>query len=63
MSLLSGAVQIQLATNSTGNVKSATFSVTDPSSNASKATFTFPSYALFPIYGFQADFGGPDARS
>jgi hypothetical protein len=56
---------IQLATDSSANVTGATFSITDPGGNVQSASThpwqhyagqTEPSnYALFPIYGFQAD--------
>ena len=58
-------IRIQLATDSSGNVTGATFSITDPDGNVHSAS-TQPwqkyagqpepsDYALFPIYGFQAD--------
>jgi hypothetical protein len=50
---------IQLATNSAGAVTGATFSVTDPQGKVSTAPFTFPTNAVFPIYGFQVDLVGP----
>ena len=52
-------MKIQLATDASGNVTAATFSVTDPSNNVSSSTFTFPSGAVYPIYGFQMDLVGP----
>ena len=58
-------ITIQLATDSSANVTGATFSITDPSGKVQSAS-TQPwqhyagqpepsNYALFPIYGFQAD--------
>jgi hypothetical protein len=52
-------MQIQLANDSSGNVTSATFSVTDPGGNVSSNTFNFPAGAVYPIYGFQVDIVGP----
>lgn len=52
-------MQIQLTTDSIGNVTSVTFTVTDPSGNVSTANFPFPAGAIFPIYGFQLDIVGP----
>ncbi len=52
-------LKIVLATDSNGNVATATFSFTDPSNNVSTHAFPFPSYALYPIYGFQVDLVGP----
>jgi hypothetical protein len=58
--ILAGSVmQIQLTTDSSGNVTSATFNVTDPSGNLSTTTFPFPAGAIYPIYGFQVDVVGP----
>ena len=53
------AMQIQLTTDASGNVTAATFSVTDPSGIVSSHTFTFPTSAVYPIYGFQVDVVGP----
>jgi hypothetical protein len=58
-------ITIKLSTDSSGNVTGATFSITDPSGKVHSTT-TQPwqnyagqpepaNYALFPIYGFQAD--------
>jgi len=58
-------MKIQLATDKSGNVTGATFSITDPNGKV-HSTSTQPwqhyagrsepaDYALFPIYGFQAD--------
>lgn len=58
-------ITIQLATDGSGNVTGATFSITDPSGNVQSAS-TQPwqnyagqpepaNYGLFPIYGFQLD--------
>jgi len=52
-------MQIQLKTDPGGNVTSAAFSVTDPGGNISNAKDTFPSGAVYPIYGFQVDIVGP----
>jgi|GEM_PF-6465904 len=52
-------MKIALATDSNGNVTAATFSITDPANNVSSYSFPFPSYALYPIYGFQIDLVGP----
>ena len=58
--ILAGSVmQIQLTTDTSGNVTSAAFSVTDPSGNVSSTSFTFPTGATYPIYGFQLDIVGP----
>jgi len=64
---------IKLATDSNANVTGATFSITDPSGKVQSATTqpwqhyagqTEPSnYALFPIYGFQADLVCPPGLS
>lgn len=64
---------IQLATDASGNVTGATFSITDPSGNVqSDGTQPWehyagqpepPDYALFPIYGFQIDLVGTPAGS
>ena len=58
-------LKIQLATDAAGNVTGATFSITDPHGKVhSTSTQPWqnyagqsepPNYALFPIYGFQAD--------
>jgi hypothetical protein len=56
-------MQIQLATDSNGNVTTATFSVTDASGNVSSFPFTFPAGAVYPIYGFQVDVVGPGGGS
>jgi hypothetical protein len=52
-------MQISLVTDADINVTAATFSVTNPSGNVSNATYTFPSGAIYPIYGFQVDIVGP----
>ena len=58
--ILAGSVmQIQLTTDSSGNVTAAAFSVTDPAGKVSNAKFTFPAGAVYPIYGFQVDLVGP----
>jgi hypothetical protein len=57
--LANSVMQIQLKTDSSGNVTSATFNVTDPSGNLSTTTFPFPAGAIYPIYGFQVDIVGP----
>jgi hypothetical protein len=51
-------MQIQLATDSNGNVASAQFIVTGPSVEGIE-TFAFPAGALYPVYGFQLDIVGP----
>jgi hypothetical protein len=56
-------MKIALATDSNGNVTGATFSITDPSGQVSSYLFPFPSYALYPIYGFQADLVSPPGGS
>jgi hypothetical protein len=56
-------MQIQLTTDSGGNVTAAEFSVTDPHGGISSAPFTFPGGAIFPIYGFQVDLVGPGGSS
>jgi hypothetical protein len=58
--ILAGSVmQISLVTDPNANVTAAMFSVTDPSGNVSNDTYTFPSGAIYPIYGFQVDIVGP----
>jgi hypothetical protein len=52
-------MKIALATEPNGNVKSATFSITDPKGKVSKHPFAFPSNALCALYGFQVDLVGP----
>jgi hypothetical protein len=57
-------MEIQLTTDSNGNVTTATFSVTDPSGNINSAKFPIsiypsPNSTLYPIYGFQVDLVGP----
>jgi hypothetical protein len=62
--ILAGSVlQVQLATDSSGNVTVATFGYTDPSGKASNVPYTFPTGAAYPIYGFQADVVGPGGGS
>jgi hypothetical protein len=48
-------MKIALATDSSGNVTSATFSITDPKGKVSKYKFSFPSNALAAIYGFEVN--------
>jgi hypothetical protein len=52
-------MSIALATDSSGNVTSATFSITDPAGKVSKRKYDFPPDAFFAIYGFQLDLVGP----
>jgi putative hemolysin len=54
-------MQIQLATDSDGNVASAQFIVTGATD--SRWTFAFPAGALYPIYGFQLNVVGPGGGS
>ncbi|MGA7093106.1 MAG: hypothetical protein WCB01_16215 [Candidatus Cybelea sp.] len=54
------AMRIALATDSSSNVKSATFSITNAAfNNVSSYTFDFPSNCLCAIYGFQVNLVGP----
>jgi hypothetical protein len=50
---------IALHTDSSGNVTSATFSITDLKGGVSSYKFEFPSNALCAIYGFQVNLVGP----
>lgn len=52
-------MQIELSTDSSGNVTRATFKVTYPGGNVSNATFAFPQGATYPIYGFQVNIVAP----
>jgi Tachylectin len=52
-------MQIQLTSDVSGNVTSATFKVTDPRGNVSVGQYSFLPGAKFPIYGFQLDIVGP----
>jgi hypothetical protein len=58
--ILAGSIlQVQLSTDSNGNVTKATFNYTDPSGHLSTASYTFANNAAFPIYGVQAVLVGP----
>jgi hypothetical protein len=52
-------LKIALATDTNGNVTSATFGITDSKGKISSYTFTFPSNVLCAIYGFQVNLVGP----
>ena len=58
--ILAGSIlQVQLTTDSSGNVTKATFNYTDPGGTLSTANYTFASNAAFSIYGVQAVVVGP----
>jgi hypothetical protein len=58
--ILAGSIlQIQLVTDTNGNVTQANFNYTDPSGTLKPASFSLPSNGLFPIYGFQPVVVGP----
>jgi hypothetical protein len=57
------SMQIQLTSDSRGNVTNATFKVTDPSGHTSQGQYSFAAGAVFPIYGFQMDIVGPGSGS
>ena len=48
-------MKIALATDSSGKVTSATFSITDPKGKVSSYKFSFPSKALAALYGFEVN--------
>jgi hypothetical protein len=56
---------ISLTTDSSGNVKSALFSITDPKGNVSSATYPSPPNVLplCAIYGFEVNLVGPPSTS
>jgi hypothetical protein len=52
-------LEIQLKTDTNGNVTEAIFKYTDSSGTVHPASYTFQSNAVFPIYGFQPVLVGP----
>jgi hypothetical protein len=58
--ILAGSIlQIQLSTDTNGNITQVNFNYTDPGGNLSTANYTFKSNAIFPIYGCQLVLVGP----
>ncbi len=58
--ILKGSIlQVQLKTDTSGNVTKAIFNYTDPGGTTKTASFTLASNAAFPIYGVQAVLVGP----
>jgi hypothetical protein len=52
-------LKIELDTEHNSDVKSVTFSITDPKGKVSSHKFEFPSNVLFAIYGFEVNLVGP----
>ncbi|MGO9788130.1 MAG: hypothetical protein ACLP8S_01015 [Solirubrobacteraceae bacterium] len=58
--ILQGSIlEVQLSTDTNGNVTEATFNYTDPGGDLRIANYTFQSNAVFPIYGAQPVLVGP----
>ncbi len=57
--LANSTLQVQLTTDSNGNVTKVTFNYTDPNGTLSSESYTFQNNAVFPIYGVQPVLVGP----
>jgi len=57
--LANSILQIQLQTDTSGNITKAIFNYTDSSGTLTSANYAFASNAVFPIYGAQAVLVGP----